>query len=91
MSSKRRVYEELRQNVEARGGKMYFLRHGARWGAWEVRLDGQYGRFESNGSGFPKLDRLYVPEPEVDNPRHWKDYSSSLVPGAINELLRMLA
>ena len=50
MPTRRRVYEELRQAVEERGGRMYFVRSGSRWGVWEIWLDGQCGRFESNVS-----------------------------------------
>lgn len=88
MSSNRRVYEELREEIEGRGGTMSFRREDSRWGAWEVCLLGRSARFESNGAGFPDLDRLYVPK--IEDPRHWSDYSNALVPAAIDKLLSRL-
>jgi hypothetical protein len=45
--------------------------------------------FESNGRGFPELDSLYVPK--VTNPSHREDYTTTLVPGAIDTLVSELS
>ena len=90
MASKRRwAYEELREGIESRGGSMVFERSGwPRGGVWIVRLGDREKPFESSGSGFPELDRLYVPK--VQNPMHHSDYSRELVPGALDGLVGML-
>jgi len=86
---KRKVYEELRSGIEAMGGTMVFDRSGSTHGTWVVRLKGKSAYFDSNGRGFPDLDRLYVPR--VSHPRHYTDYSNELVPGALEKLIRMLS
>jgi hypothetical protein len=86
--SKRRVYEELRSAIEQRGGRMTYSRAGIPGGVWIIQLDGKVGRFESNGRGFPELDRLYVPL--VDNPSRWDDYSKTTIPGAAEKLIALL-
>jgi hypothetical protein len=68
---------------------MTFKRAGWRWGAWIVRLGGREMAFESNGRGFPELDSLYVPK--VTNPSHREDYTTTLVPGAIDTLVSELS
>ncbi len=85
--AKRRVYEEIRGLVEMEGGEMLFVKQGHQWGAWIVTLRGKRKTFRSNGSGFPELDRLYVPKPDVSNPNHWRDYSLKLIDGAWDKFL----
>jgi hypothetical protein len=85
----RRPYEELRHAIEKRGGKMSFERSGyPQGGAWILKLANKSKVIESNQSGFPELDRLYIPK--KPNPRHYRDYTTSLVPDAINQLIAML-
>lgn len=84
----RRIYEELRSIVEDLGGSMTFEREGHRYGAWIVRLGRKSACFESNGSGFPKLDRLYVPK--VERPQHWRDYSTTLIPHAVGSFVELI-
>lgn len=67
---------------------MKHVREGQQWGAWVVKLDGRSQSFLSNGRGHPELDRLYTPL--VPNPRHYTDYSHDLIPGAIDQLVRIL-
>ena len=84
----RRVYEEVRALVEAKGGKMDFVRKGYRWGAWVIQIDDLEGTFPSNGSGFPPLDRLYASSKK--NPSHWSDYDGDLLPDAEARLVALL-
>jgi len=64
---------------------MNFQRAGRRRGAWIVRLGGREKAFGSNSRGLPELDSLYVPK--VPNPSHWEDYTTTLVPGAVDKLV----
>ena len=83
------VYEEMRQGIESRGDSMRFEKVGRpRGGAWIVRLGEKERAFESSGSGFPEVDRLYVPK--VQNPRHYSDYRRELVSGAVDRLVGVL-
>ena len=56
-----RDYGHLRDLVESLGGRMWHARLGYRWGAWVVELGVYRREFLSDGSGYPKLDELYVP------------------------------
>ncbi len=87
--AKRRIYEELRSIVERHHGSMVFSRSGTQWGVWTIRLGGTERRFESNGRGFPELDRLYRPKPDRPQPDHWADYTKELVRDAEQRLLAM--
>jgi hypothetical protein len=82
----RRYYEELRSAIEQRGGTMKHTRSGyGSGGAWLVDLDGKHAAFPSNGAGFPELDTLYVPG--VSSPKHYSDYTTTLVENAIPKFL----
>ncbi|GJQ28673.1 MAG: hypothetical protein HBSAPP03_05570 [Phycisphaerae bacterium] len=86
---RRRVYEKLRALVEDAGGTMEHERRGhGPGGAWIVTLRRKRSVFESNGAGFPRLDRLYVPK--VPNPSQWRDYTNTLRPGARAAWMRMI-
>lgn len=55
------AYEDLIAACEAQGAKMYFEKEGHQWGAWVIRLpNGNTIVAESNGNGFPLLDRLHA-------------------------------
>ncbi len=82
----RRVYDEIRSAVEARGGTMTYVPTGKR--AWDIWLDGKHLRAEYDSGRFPDLDECYTPK--VANPKHYSDYRTPLVPGAINRLLAKL-
>ena len=84
----RRVYEDIRALVEAKGGKMDFVRKGYRWGAWAIQIDGLERTFPSNGSGFPPLDQLYASSKK--NPSHWSDYNGDILPDAEESLMALL-
>ena len=85
-----RAYGELRSEIERRGGSMVFDRSDSRWGSWIIHLEDRSARFPSNGRGFPELDRLYVPKPGIENPRHWNEYSTELTAGAVDRLVGLL-
>jgi hypothetical protein len=85
---KHRAYDALRTWFEQNDGCMTFERSGSRHGAWIVTHNGKTGRFESNGTGFPELDQLYVAK--VANPRHESDYTKQLISDAIPNLVSML-
>ncbi len=87
---KRRPYEEIQQLVQQHGGTMRHQREGYQWGAWIVRLGGKERIFLSNGSGYPDLDKLYVPKPGFFHPSHYSDYSNTLVAGAWEKFLAQL-
>jgi hypothetical protein len=87
----RRPYQEIQQLVNEHGGTMKHKREGYEWGAWIVRVGNKQRIFVSNGSGYPELDQLYVPKPEVSEPKHWKDYSEVLVPDAWEKFIRYLS
>ncbi len=91
MKKKRRPYEELRSWVEHEKGKMKHKRAGYQWGAWIVRLRGKERIFRSNGSGYPELDKLYKPKPGVPKPKHYKDYTNTLLPHALEKFERLLS
>lgn len=86
----RRAYEELRQGIESLGGTMQHERAGwPRGGAWIVQLGDKEQTFLSNGKGFPELDQLY--EPKVPKPTHYRDYTTTLIPRAIEKLVGKLS
>jgi hypothetical protein len=79
----------LRTIVEKAGGTMHHEKAGhGQGGSWIVVLNGHETVFQSNGAGFPPMDRLYVPK--VENPRHYNDYSCTLKDGSREEFLKML-
>lgn len=83
---KRRVYAELRDIVESRGGSMTYERGGFRHGAWVIRLGAKTEVIEADGNrSFPALDRLY--ETTHPCPLHWDDYDGPLREDAEQELL----
>jgi len=89
MTSKRRVYEELRIIVENEGGEMYHERRGhASGGAWIVKLEGKRKVFEADGGEYMALARLYVPRRA--NPTHASHYSKTLIDNAKAEWLNNL-
>ncbi len=67
---------------------MVHVREGHQWGVWIVSLNGKSRAFESNGRGYPELDRLY--RPRVQYPQHYSDYHRILIPDAIDTLIAML-
>ena len=78
--SKPRAYRELRDIIEWHGGTMVYQRAGYRHGAWEISVGGQRTVVEATDSqSFPKLDRLYEPNPDCPNPRTWEDFSGPLL------------
>ena len=87
----RRVYEEIRALIEAHGGTMRHEKEGYQWGAWIVRVGANERIFHSNGSGYPELDQLYKPKPDIPNPNHWKDYSNTLIHGAWEKFVQLLS
>jgi hypothetical protein len=42
---------------------------------------------ESNGSGFPLLDRCYTPDPTLRVHKHYTHYVKPLIPEAVEKLL----
>ena len=84
----RRVYEELREGIEARGGTMEYRADGREGKRWIVTLAGKSATVKYEDGLFPLLDALYVPL--VDDPRAFDDYSKSLVDGAIDRLIEHL-
>lgn len=85
----RRPYEEIQSIVEQEGGEMIYEKAGhGQGGAWVVTLRGKTTVFQSNGAGFPPMDRLYVPK--VKEPSHYRDYSNALIVGAREKWLAML-
>jgi len=90
MPKRLRPYDGLRTAIEQSGGSMIFVRAGYLYGAWLVTVGGKRREFLSNGSGFPELDRLYVPKPGITNPQHYSEYSQTLVHGAIEKFWDMI-
>lgn len=89
MTSKRRVYAELRSIVENEGGEMRHERRGhPPGGAWVVELDGKRRVFEADGREYMALARLYAPL--RTDPTHASHYSENLIPGAEAKWLAML-
>ncbi|MDP8973502.1 MAG: hypothetical protein M3N45_10110 [Actinomycetota bacterium] len=88
MKDTQRAYGELRTSIEQLGGSMIHVKECYQWGAWVVTLNGKSKVFESNGNGYPELDRLYVPK--KSDPRHYRDYTKTLVNGAVERLIAML-
>jgi len=84
----KRVYGQLRDIVEAHGGRMWHTREGYVFGAWIAELGTSRRVFESNGSGHPELDQLYVRK--VVHPEYYTDYSHELVGDAEDVFLAML-
>lgn len=76
--------------MEDEGGEMRFARKGLpAGGAWIVTLRGRTSAFQSNGAGFPPMDRLYMPR--VPEPSHWRDYTNDLTQNASRRWLDTLA
>jgi len=90
-TTNRRAYGKLRDIIERHGGMMAYRRQGYRFGAWEISLDGKSKSIEAEGRRtFPALDRLFIPRPDVPEPKTWDDYRDELVPGAEEQLLALL-
>jgi hypothetical protein len=87
----RRVYEEIRALVESKGGKMHHQREGYQWGAWIIELNGKSTPLLSNGSGYPDLDRLYLPKSDAIDLNDWRNYTTILIPDAGEKLLQILS
>jgi hypothetical protein len=90
MRKQSRYYKELSDIVIELGGQMHHEKLGRpHGGSWVVSLPGHSEKFfDSNGAGFPPMDRLYVPK--VPNPSHYSDYANQLVPGARDRWIAML-
>lgn len=86
---RRKAYQELRDMVKSKGGSMRFEKQGYQWGAWIIEIDGKTRIFRSNGSGYPELDNLY--EPGVAAPKHYNDYTNTLVSMAWEKLQALLS
>jgi hypothetical protein len=88
--SEPRPYHALRSIAEELGGSMRHEKQGMpQGGAWLVEIPGHSVKsFESNGAGFPPLDRLYVPK--RPDPTHYRDYTCELLPGARERWIAML-
>ena len=85
----RSAYIELIDIIKKNGGEMYFERTGhPQGGAWIARIENKEATFYSNGKGFPKLDKLYIPK--VNPPKHYRDYSFELIKDAEKKLLEYL-
>lgn len=85
----RRAYEELRSAIEQMGGTMTPEREGySQGGVWIVTLHGKRKIFYSNGQGTPELDELYMRKKPQSPGR--PQYTTRLVPGAIEKLVSML-
>jgi len=82
------AYKKLRAGIEQAGGRMTYERLGTRYGAWIVSYEGKSKTFESNGAGFPDLDRYYLPKVAV--PSSSSDYTNQLIPEAVSKLLNSL-
>ncbi len=82
------AYKDLIAACEANGAKMYFEKEGVQWGAWVIRLpDGNTIIAESNGGGFPLLDKCYTPDPKRMVHNHYSHYIRPLLPDAVEQLL----
>jgi hypothetical protein len=90
MPKRLRPYDGLRTAIEQRDGSMIFVRAGYLYGAWLVTVSGKQREFRSDGNGFPELDPLYVPKPGIIKPQHYKDYTQTLVDGAIEKFWDMI-
>jgi hypothetical protein len=88
--AKPRPYQELQELVAEHGGTMKHERHGYEAAAWIVKVGRKRKVFLSNGSGYPEMDKLYVPKPGVTDPTHFSDYSNTLVPGAWEKFMALL-
>ena len=86
----RRPYEELQELVSQHAGTMRHERHGYPGGAWIVKVGKKQKTFVPNGSGYPELDKLYVPKPEISEPNHYSDYSTELIAGAWEKFIALL-
>jgi hypothetical protein len=85
------TYGLLQAGLAARGGSMFYVRQGYRWGAWVARIGVRQAVFPAEGNqSFKLLDQLHVPKPGITYPSHWYDYLHQLVPGAIDKLVSML-
>jgi len=86
----RKAYEEVQNLVkDILKGKMYYQKEGYQWGAWIIEVDGKTIPLLSNGSGYPDLDKLYVPKPDATNLNDWRSYTTTLKPNAL-ELLKQV-
>ncbi len=68
---------------------MVYEREGYRHGAWVITIGERSVIIKASGSrSFQQIDRLYVPL--TPDPKHWEDYSDTLVRDAETQLLSML-
>jgi len=83
------AYGDLIAACEARGAKMFYENEGhSVGGAWVIRLaDGKILIVESNGRGFPSLDKCYTPDPNIRVHNHYSHYKRPLIPEAVDKLL----
>ena len=87
----RKAYQELRVGIEALGGKMWYEQAGRpKGGAWIVRLGNKEKVIEWDDRRFPELDERYEPRDGVSEPQSHSDYTTTLRPGAIEELVRIV-
>jgi hypothetical protein len=87
----RTAYQELRDGIAARGGKMWYEQAGRpRGGTWIVRLGNKEKVFYWDSHGFPELDERYEPKEGASHPRSASDYTTTLKPGAIEALVRIV-
>lgn len=86
---KNRSYDQIRSMVERLGGSMVYEREGYRYGAWVITIGENTLVIKASGNrSFPKLDQLYTPQ--VKDPKHWDDYTETLVPDAEKRLYSLL-
>jgi|GEM_PF-3057856 len=87
----RKAYQELRDGIEALGGKMWYEQSGwPRGGVWIARLGDKEKVFEWDNHRFPELDERYELREGVSSPQSHADYAPRLRPGAIEELVRIV-
>jgi len=76
-----KTYDDLQQIVERHGGSMWHETEGYTYGAWLVQFgNGPTIAFESNGTGYPEIDNLYVRNAVY--PKTSDDYTNALVADA---------
>lgn len=87
----RKAYQELRDGIEALGGKMWYEQAGRpRGGVWIVRLGNNERVFEWDNYRFPGLDERYEVREGVSSPQRHADYTTTLKPGAIEKLVQIV-
>jgi hypothetical protein len=87
----RKAYQELREGIAALGGKMWYEQAGRpKGGAWIVRLGNKEKVFNWDNHRFPGLDERYELREGVSHPHGHQDYTTTLRPGAIEELVQIV-